>query len=60
MRPACSTPIKAMMYSRPCGANIATRSPLDAYIQSSSATIIARRWTCHHVTVSVKPAGSVS
>ncbi len=59
MRPACSTHKGDDVFKALRG-NIATRSPLDAYIQSSSATIIARRWTCHHVTVFGEPAGSVS
>ena len=45
MKPASIAPRKPTMYSRPCGARIATRSPGYPHDASSAATTCARRWT---------------
>src|SRR5580693_5326273 len=45
MKPASIAPRTPTMYSRPCGARIATRSPDDPQDASSAATTCARRWT---------------
>ena len=42
MKPACSAPRKATMYSSPSGARIAARSPTSPQSLSSSATTSAR------------------
>ena len=56
-RPASNAPRNPTMYSRPCGATIATRSPTDPHRESSSATTRARWWSCDHVKAFGKPVG---
>src|SRR5690625_2301471 len=60
MQPASMAPKNPAMYSRPCGASNAIRSPGEATAATSTATDSARRTICDQVRASEYPDGSTS